>query len=89
MLMGLYYVARLLFPGYTTQLMRAEMTAAQAKDIKRRMEKHKKAGVIRDFDLHRPDQREWVHAMVFTPEALLIELEDMVATEVRLSREDR
>lgn len=83
------YVVRLIFSGYTTRPMRAEMTQAQADALRKLLERRKGEGVIRDYDLGPPTQIEWVHAMIFTAGALRIEIEDLIATEQRLSREDR
>ena len=80
-----YYTVRLSFPNYTTQAFRAELTEAQAKEITAMLSRSKKDDLVKGYHIGRPAEAEWVHAMVFSADALKTELAYLIDTERRLS----
>jgi hypothetical protein len=80
-----FYIVRLVFLNYTTKPFRAELTPKQANGIVAMLDKRKREGALKDYHLEPPTEREWVHALVLSSDALKVELADLIETERRLS----
>jgi len=80
-----YYVARLIFADYTSQPFRAEMTEKQLEALRVALDKKVGHGPFKGYVLAPPKRAEYVHALIFSADALKAELLDLIETEKRLS----
>lgn len=78
-----FYIARVAFPSYQSHTYRAELSKSQADRIAAMLEKYLKERTILGYDLRPPEKLEWVHALILSPEALKVELEDLIKLERR------
>lgn len=81
------YLVQLIFPTYRTSPLRAELSGKQFISFQKLLQERHEEGRIRGYVLAKPGVRDIVHAPILTAQALTIELEDLIATEERLSEE--